>query len=67
MPTLTISPTGFIVHDLLCFDFRHCVFAAELAHEVLPTNTSNCFKEIGAQRRIEGSTFVMGDDYMPRK
>ena len=43
------------------------VNAAELAHEVLPTNTSNCFKEIGAQLRIEGSTFIMGDDYTYRE
>ena len=43
------------------------VSAAELVHEVLPMNNSNCLKEIGSQLRIEGATFVMGDDYAYRE
>ena len=43
------------------------VNAAESVHKVLPANTNNCLKEIGSQLRIEGTTFVMGDDYTYRE
>ena len=48
---------------ICCVLISGIVSAEELDREVLPTNTSNCLKEIGAQLLIEGSTFVMGDDY----
>ena len=37
--------------------------AADPGHEVLLSNTNNCFKDIGSQLRIEGATYVMGDDH----
>ena len=43
------------------------VSAAESAHKVLPVNSNNCLKEIGSQLRIEGTTFIMGDDYTYRE
>ena len=37
--------------------------AADPGHEVLLSNTNNCLKDIGSQLRIEGATYVMGDDH----
>ena len=39
------------------------VIAADNGGQVLAADHSNCFHEIGRQLRIEGATFVMGDDY----
>ena len=41
--------------------------AAELGHEVLVTDSNNCLQEIGSQVRIDGATFVMGDNYTYRE
>ena len=63
-PLLVVSVFFYLISSVLT---SNTLVAADLGHEVLFAHPDNCLQEIGSQLRIEGGTFVMGDNYTYRE
>ena len=57
---LSVLPTVFCV--ICSVLISNVSIAADRGDKVLSANLNNCLQEIGSQLRIEGATFVMGDN-----